>query len=137
MGLCKKTFWDKYCENYNEIISELYGKDLKLADDLGLWGIGSLATSLATSGYTKIVDELAKDQIGNGKIAGAMTKGNILEKTLAADKGAEIAERTASLKATSGLAGKLSLGVTVAATSYSFGARANVAVQALIRSLKE
>ncbi len=134
LGLCSDSFWQKYQKNYKNQLNTLYGQDLELADNSGLWGLSALAVNFGVSGFQSLTESLATEQIVNAGVQGPLTEGNILLKTKAANLGAKTAGRTAALRTGMRATGIVGGIVTAGATGYSVGARLNAGARALFDS---
>jgi len=134
LGLCAESFMGRFKTNYNNTLNNLYGQDLELADDLGMWGATAFAVNTALSGYQALTDSLAVNQIANSKIQGALEGGDILSRLNAANEGARTAARTTALRNGMQVTGAVSSVIGAGATGYSVGARLNAAVRAGVAS---
>ena len=110
-------------DTYNKILKDEYGDVLDLSDDIGLFSIGNAIYNGILGAYNEITMALASDQIIRSELAGAFKNGNIIEKILAADKGAKIAASTRMLRSTLTKVNSAGAVVTTLATGFSMGAR--------------
>ena len=137
-GSWEEDSWlDRYRQNYNTILNDLYGADLEWADTLGLWGLGSLAVEGSLNVYQSLVEYLAKEQIANAQIAGALGGGNMWQRMANAAAGAEVARRTATLRTGMQAIGRVTAIAGAWATGYSIGARVNAATRAVYQTWQQ
>jgi RHS repeat-associated protein len=103
---------------------EFYGSTLDWSDDLGYVGLANIAQSLMQDELTDLIISIARDSEEYYKLLALATKGSMWAKMAAAQKGAEIAAKTAKLR---GILASLSSALSVVAaftTGFSLGARA-------------
>jgi len=137
-GLCEESsWWNRYKQNYNNTLNDLYGADLEWADTLGLWGLGSLAVEGSLSAYQSLVEYLAAEQIANAQIAGALGGGSMWQRMANAAAGAEVAGRTAALRTGMQAVSRVTAVAGAAATGYSIGARVNAATRAVYQTWQQ
>ena len=113
-------------QQYNQCVQGA-GTPLKVADDLGAWGLGSLGVTLASSAFTSTMQWIHGTSATNVASTVAQQAPNT-----AADAGtlANMGEHELFLEGTWATVGKISLWVTAGATAVSGGVRGYCAAKA-------
>ncbi len=127
--------YDRSLKGLNDEWAKPFGLDV--SDSLGYWGLSSAAIGVTTDLLVSAVDAAAEDQIARGQLAGALCEGNIFQKQAAANRGAQMAARTATGRACLQAVSKASGVIGAAATGWSFGVRAGFRINAAISATLE
>jgi hypothetical protein len=122
-GLCRKS-GEGIMDCANRQAEEAFGDLLASCDVVGFYGLGAMATEVASNLLTSAVNYVATTGMKNANSAGAYASGNILEKQVAATAGANTAGRIGALKGTLGVISKASGIVGASGTIGSVGMRA-------------
>ena len=120
--------------HYEDAKSEIYGFDLELADNTGMYGYAAFRNAMAMNTVVNLTGVLA-DGVGvyGGTFAGVNTKGTLFQKMAAASKGTSTAARIKVEMKVLGRVNAVGGCVSAFATGYSVGARISSARHAVYR----